>query len=126
VPVQVLLEVTDWQSLFLGLGAATAALAAAVFLIVPEHDGPIADPSLREQFDGLRQVFRDRLFRRIAPAAAVTIGVSLSIQSLWAGPWLQDVQGLAPLAVASHLMVAAATQSLGFPVAGLLTQRCAR
>src|SRR5699024_4940075 len=126
MPVELLLEVTDWRGLFLGLGAITALLAVAVFLIVPEHRAPVADTGMRDQIAGLRQVYRDRFFWRVAPTAAITIGVSLSIQSLWAGPWLRDMQELDPLAVASHLMLAAGAMSLSYPIIGLLAQRAAR
>lgn len=126
MPVELLLNVTDWRGLFLGLGALTALLAVAVFLIVPEHRAPVGDTSMRDQLAGLRQVFRDRFFWRVSPTAAITVGVSLSIQSLWAGPWLRDMQGLEPLAVASHLMLAAGVMSLSYPVIGLLAQRAAR
>ncbi len=126
MPVELLLEITDWRSLFLGLGALTALLAVAVFVIVPEHQGPITDTRFRDQIAGLRRVFRDRFFWRVTPAASITIGVSLSIQSLWAGPWLRDVQGLDRFAVASHLMVAAGAMGLAFPVIGVLAQRLTR
>lgn len=126
MPVELLLNFIGWRDLFLGLGGLTALLAMAIFLIVPEHRGPVADTVMRDQIAGLREIFRDRFFWRISPTAAITIGVSLSIQSLWAGPWLRDVQGLEPIAVASHLMLAAGIMSLSYPVIGLLAQQAAR
>lgn len=126
VPVALLLDVTGWRGLFLGLAAATAAVAVGVFAIVPEHPAPAADTRFRDQMAGLRRVFCDRFFWRVAPAAAVSIGASLALQGLWAGPWLRDVQGLDRVAVASHLMVLAATMGFGFPVAGVLAQKLGR
>lgn len=126
LPVELLLHYTDWRGLFLGLGGLTALTAVAVFCIVPEHGGPIADTRMRDQLAGLRQVFRDRFFWRLCPTAAITIGVSLSVQSLWLGPWLRDMQGLDTTALACHLMLAAGVMSLSYPLAGLLAQKTAR
>src|SRR5699024_9544377 len=126
LPVELLLNITDWRGLFLGLAALTAVAAVALFFVVPEHPGRVADSNFRAQLTGLRQVLGDRLFWRLCPTAAITIGVSLSTQSLWLGPWLHDMQGLDALAVASHLMLAAAVMSLGYPLAGLLAQRATR
>lgn len=126
LPVELLLNVMNWRSLFLLLGLMTALLAAALWLIVPEHDTPVTETRLQDQLRGLKVVFRDPFFWRITPAATITIGVSLSVQSLWIGPWLHDVQGLHQHAVASHLMLAAGIMGITYPVIGMLTQRLAR
>src|SRR5699024_1381464 len=126
LPVELLLGIMDWRSLFLALGLITALIAAVVWLIVPEHDEPITETRFRDQLRGLQRVIHDPFFWRVTPAATVTIGVSLSVQSLWIGPWLHDVQGLNQHAVASHLMLAAGIMGLTYPLIGMLAQRLAR
>src|SRR5699024_5715535 len=77
LPVELVLGIMDWRSLFLALGLGTALLAAAVWLIVPEHGGPITETRFRDQLRGLQRVFRDPFFWHITPAATITTGVSL-------------------------------------------------
>src|SRR5699024_5617762 len=43
MPVELLLNITHWRGLFLGLGAATALVAAAVWWFVPEHPNPVIE-----------------------------------------------------------------------------------
>lgn len=52
-------------------------------------------------------VYRDRRFWRIAPLSTAGIGTSRSLQGLWAGPWLRDVDGLDRATIVQHLSVMA-------------------
>ncbi len=122
MPVGLLMHVTSWRVIFLALGAATALLALVVFTVVPERAEPVAHTRIRDQLAGMCSVFRNRFFWRVAPAAAITTGTSVSVQSLWAGPWLYDVQGLDRLSVSQHLMIIAATLSLSYPLIGVMAQ----
>jgi MFS family permease len=113
-PVELLLQVTDWRGIFAGMAAATFAVALAIWLVVPERSDLGAPKSLVEQLDGVRRVFADRFFWRLAPMAFLCMATSLSIQGLWAGPWLQDVGGLERAAVANTLFAMAAATTVGF------------
>jgi len=126
VPVQWLLGWVDWRVLFVALAAFAGVASLTVFAVVPDHRAPAADTRLRDQLDGLRRVFRDRFFRRIAPLSAISSGSSLAINGLWAGPWLRDVAGLGREAVATHLLVISASMGVGFFAMGLLTARLSR
>jgi hypothetical protein len=50
----------------------------------------------------------------------------LSIQGLWAGPWLADVMGLPREAVAGHLFAIAVAMTFGFLGLGAITAQLAR
>ena len=50
----------------------------------------------------------------------------LSIQSLWAGPWLRDAAGLGRDAVAFHLLAIAGAMIAGFLLLGAASERLAR
>lgn len=120
-PVRALLGVTDWRGLFLGLAVATVVVAVLLFLIVPERrnagGGRLTVGAL---LSGTVAVFRSRRFWVLAPCCAGVQGAFLSYISLWAGPWLRDVDGLDRLAVASHLQHAAVAMVAGFALFGMI------
>ena len=125
-PVEAALHFTDWRGLFLGLGIVTFAVAVAIFMIVPERDSPGNVGDLRAQLRGLVRIYSDRYFWRIAPVTVLSQTAFLSIQGLWAGPWLKDVAGLPRVEVASHLFFTAAAMVAGFLLMGNVAYRLGR
>ena len=125
-PVEAALNVTDWRGVFLGLGIMTFVVAVAIFLIVPEREsrGNVGD--LRSQLRGVVRIYRDRYFWRIAPVTVLSQTAFLSIQGLWAGPWLKDVAGLPRVEIASHLFFTAAAMVAGFLLMGNVAYRLSR
>lgn len=117
-PVEAVLQVTSWRGLFAGLSAATVAVALTILVVVPEKGGVRRHPGLREQLAGVRTIFTDRFFWRLAPMGLLTMSVGLSIQGLWAGPWLRDVAGFERADVAATLFLMAVAMTLGFVVWG--------
>lgn len=124
VPVEAALTVTDWRGVFLALAAVTVVVAAGLFLTVPDkaHEG--APENLRQQFIGVALVFRSRLFWTIAPAAMVSQALYMSMQGLWAGPWLRDVAGVAE--PGGILFFLAGAMIVGHLITGALTERLGR
>lgn len=118
-PAEALLHVTDWRGLFFGLMAASAAASAMILLVTPERPSGAPHVSFRESVAGLKRIFLDGLFWRLAPLAITGFGAGMSIQGLWAGPWLRDVAGLERGAVANGLMTIAAAMTVGFVATGL-------
>lgn len=118
-PVEWLLELMDWRGLFLLLSAATGAVAILVVLCLPKPVQASAGMGWRAQLQGFAEIYRDGLFRRVAPLAATTIATGLSVQGLWAGTWLRDVGGMAPAAVANHLSLIAIGLTIGPALAGI-------
>ena len=104
-PVEWLLGITDWRTIFLGMGLVTIAVAAMIFLVVPKEPGQRANLTLGDQIKALGTIYRDRFFWRLAPLAITTLATGLAVQGLWAGPWLRDVALLGRAAVADHLFV---------------------
>jgi len=126
-PVEALLQWTDWRGLFRLLGVFAFAVAAAIFLLVPEReDDGRAPERLDEQFAGVRSVFASVRFWRIAPITTMAQAGFLAIQTLWTGPWLRDVAGLDRAAVAGHLLVIAGSMVAGFLLVGAIAGRLAR
>jgi len=125
-PTQWLLGMSGWRALFVGLALATLLAAVAVHRFVPEHDEAPGHVSLRAQLAGLGGIFRDPVFWRVAPVAAISSGASQSVLGLWAGPWLRDVVGLGRVEIADHLLISAAAMGVGFLTMGALTERLSR
>ena len=123
VPVQTALEVTNWRGLFMGLTGFSLIVAATVLFVVPEKQREATGTRLREQIQGVRQVFTSFKFWRIAPLALMSQASALSIHGLWAGPWLKDVAGLDRQQVAFVLFLTAVAMIAGFIVLGALSAR---
>jgi predicted MFS family arabinose efflux permease len=121
-PVQFALQATDWRGVFLILGAVTLAAAAGVYLVVPEGRQPDVGAGLRSQLRGIVTVFTSPVFWRVAPWCTFSQAAFLSIQGLWAGPWLRDVAGLQRPAVAQVLFWVALAMVAGFILMGRFTQ----
>lgn len=125
-PVEALLQVTDWRTLFLLLAMMTLLVAAIVFMVVPERGAATAGDSLQGQLGGIVMVFTNRYFWRIAPLTVVSQATFLSMQGLWAGPWLRDVAGLERSVVAQILLFIAVAMVSGFFLLGIVAERLGR
>ena len=126
-PIEALLAYTDWRGIFLAMAAITAVTAALVFLVVPERRDEAEAGQRVGQIEGLKVIYRDRFFWRVAPLTFICQATQLAILSLWSGPWLRDVAGLDRAGVAESLFVIAAGLTLGFISMGLLAnlaERC--
>lgn len=125
-PVQALLTVTDWRGVFWGLSAATVAAALLIFFVVPDRRGGGGNLSLKELVGGMARLLASAGFWRLAPAMAFTQSVFMAYISLWAGPWLRDVNGLGAADVASHLQWAAMGMVAGYAGFGLMAETLRR
>ena len=119
-PVEALLAYTDWRGIFLAMAMLTAGIAALIFLVVPERRDAVEPGERVGQMEGLKVIYRDRFFWRIAPLTFICQATQLAIQGLWSGPWLRDVAGLDRAGVAGSLLVIAAGLTAGFISLGLL------
>src|SRR5713226_2540288 len=115
LPADLLLDWIGWRELFGLLAGLTAASAAAVYFIVPEAK-PIASSTVSV---GLRTVYADPRFWRVAPLSASCIGTAWALQGLWAAQWLKDVEGLDRAGVVFHLFAMAVALSLGAILLGV-------
>ena len=122
-PVEYMIEVSDWRMLFILLSLATLGVALLVFFMVPESQTVKKGESLKEQIAGIKQVFTSLIFWRAAPLTTMSQTAFLSIQGLWAGPWLRDVVGLERAASASVLSQVAIAMICGFILLGTVTER---
>ncbi len=118
VPVEAAMAAFGWRGMFHGLALTTFLLAGLLLLLVPEPPPAATPQRLSQQLASIGQIYRDRVFWRLAPLIASTAGSHIAIQTLWAGPWFRDVMALPKDAVAWHLMVVAAAFFIGILVSG--------
>ncbi len=119
-PMEWVVQFAGWRSAFVGLAAITFLTALLIFLLVPERAASTPAGTLGSQLHDVGAILRDRAFWGLAPLLGATAGVHIAIQTLWAGPWFQDVAGLDRVAVANHLFLMAAAFFVGILVSGAL------
>jgi MFS family permease len=124
-PVEILLGITDWRSLFFGLAILCVLVAVVLYLVVPRlpHSQIGTTPDPAGQWAGIGSVFKSRIFWCIAPLATMSQATFLSVQGLWAGPWLRDVVQLERGEAASVLLWITVAMVSGFISLGAITSR---
>jgi MFS family permease len=123
-PAELLLAWTDWRGLFTLLAILTAGCAFGIFVVVPDAQKTPAQRTIG--FTGLKIVFRDPRFWRLAPISATCIGTAWALQGLWAAPFMADVERLPHSAIVDHLFVMAVALSLGALLLGVCSDRLRR
>lgn len=125
-PVQAALRVTDWRGVFLALAGLMLLSSLVIYLLVPDPTEVRQQETLKAQLKGIHSIFSDRFFWMIAPLTMLSQAAFISIQSLWVGPWLQDIGGLERSSMADGLFLVASAMVAGFLVMGTLAERLAR
>ncbi len=123
-PAEIMIAYLGWRELFLLLTWLCVVSALVIYAVVPEARMTrqhAAGPPL-----GLRAIYTDSRFWRIAPLSATTMATSWSIQGLWAAPWLTRVEELGHAQVVAHLFVMAVALSAGALLLGVVADRLRR
>lgn len=121
-PSEWLLARMGWRGLFDWLAIATAISAAVIYFLVPEVP-PSPPIGTKQGMGGLRRIYGDSRFWRLAPLSATTIGTAWALQGLWAAPWLSDVEGLNRATVVDYLFAMAVALGLGALLLGVIAAR---
>lgn len=125
-PVEWLVSITDWRMVFILLSGFSVFIGFLVLTVVPEKKTEPSSETLAAQLGGIKEVFTSLKFWHIAPMVTLSQAAFLSIQGLWAGPWLRDVVGLERGEAASVLFWVAAAMICGFIGLGILAARLSR
>jgi predicted MFS family arabinose efflux permease len=123
IPADRLLEQVDWRGMFELLAAITAGIAILIFLVVPERRRPPQGVSAPL---GMKTIFGDPHFLRLAPLSATCVGSAWSLQGLWSGPCLGDVEGFDRETILIYLFVMAVVLSIAGWLFGSLAHRLSR
>ncbi|MGZ5871778.1 MAG: MFS transporter [Bradyrhizobium sp.] len=118
-PAELLVASIGWRELFGVFAGLTAVCALMVHFVVPEA-APITNKATSV---GLKKVYTDPRFWRLAPLSASCIGTAWALQGLWAAQWLSDVDGLDRPGVLQHLFIMAVALSVGAIGLGIVADR---
>jgi len=122
LPIEWSLSVISWQGLFFWLSGACLATSAILFLVVPERGAPPARDSLADQFRITGRVLTNPFYWRIQPLLALQQLAFIGCITLWIGPWLRDVGGIADKAARADIQLwTTAIMTVGFAMSGIVT-----
>ena len=121
LPVQWSLSVMTWQGLFFWLAGFCLATAAILFVVVPERAATRSKGTLGEQFRITGIVLTDGFYWRIQPLLSVQQLAFIGCITLWIGPWLRDVGGIAAEQRADIQLATTAVMTLGFALSGVIS-----
>ncbi len=108
-PALWLLQMMSWQQMFVAIGIVTLLLAATLAFLVPDPlPAATAPTGSGNGKSGLAAVVKSPLFWAVAPITCFSNAIGLSVQGLWAGPWLVDVVGMAPKDIGGYLLLISA------------------
>jgi len=108
------------------LAIVTAVCALIIYLVVPKVPAAKSSVTGGSTAHGLKMVYADPRFWRLAPLSATCIGTAWALQGLWAAPWLSDVEGLDRSGLLWHLLIMAIALSLGGLLWGIAVGRARR
>ena len=124
-PLDAVAGLLSWRAIFFILAAATMAVSGAVWISVPE----IQNAQCRSRADGLhgmRVVFRNPRFWRVAPLSASVVGAAFALHGLWAARWLAEVEHLAPAAIGVVLLAMGLCLTAGAAIFGVVNSLAKR
>jgi nitrate/nitrite transporter NarK len=128
-PLALLVGRIGWRHAFVVFGAATAVLALAFFAVVRERPEDAQARAPDGSADAVpvgtmvRQLLSTRDFWLISFGAFCRYGSFVSIQALWAGPYLVEVVCLPPLHAANLILLLNVAFVVGAPLGGWLSDR---
>src|SRR5262245_61801003 len=119
-PADLLVQAIGWRGVFAVLAALSALSSLLVLLTAPDSALSLGNPLPSATF---AKIYSNGRFWRLAPLSALGVGTSWSLQSLWAAPWLRDVEGFDRPAIVQHLTVMAIALCAGALFLGTAAHR---
>jgi len=118
VPLELLLRVWPWREAFMLIVAATVAVSLLLWLWVPERSARPQGENLKDIVAGLRAMFRDPAFLRLAVCLGASQCAAIALTTLWIATWLRDIAGYTPAEVARGLLAVNAAMIAGYLLFG--------
>jgi predicted MFS family arabinose efflux permease len=125
-PTEWLVSLIGWRHTFQVFAGLILLAAGFIWLAAPRRDVTGEPGAIGEQVPQMLAIMKTPLFWRVAPLCALTSGVQIGIQTLWAGPWHRDVLGLSREEVARHLLWMAISFVVGILGVGIVADRLGR
>jgi MFS family permease len=125
-PTELALRFVTWRTLFVALALATYAVAAWIWLRVPDIPPQRHRGGFAAQWAGVREVFSHRRFWWIAPLGGFGMGSFMAIQGLWSVPYLMEVGGVDRAYAAQVLLAMGIVMLAGYSSVGAFATALAR
>lgn len=125
-PLEALLPVLGWRGVFWIIAAAALATAAFIFFSLPDEAAHASRETVAQAFRSVGRIFASPAFLRFAASATFFTGGFMALQSLWAVPWLMNVNGFTLGQAAGYLLVLNLGMLTGQLSIGFLGTRLAR
>ncbi len=125
-PLEALLPMLGWRGVFWIIAAAALGIAIFIFLSLPDEAAHASRDTVAEAFRAVGGIFGSPAFLRFAASATFFTGGFMALQSLWALPWLMNVNGLTRSEAAGCLLVLNLGMLTGQLSIGFLGTRLAR
>ncbi|WP_421999564.1 MFS transporter [Reyranella sp.] len=121
LPVQWSLSVMSWQGLFFWLAGVCLLTAAILFTVVPDRAASSSGGTLGEQFRITGTVLTNGFYWRIQPLLSIQQLAFIGCITLWIGPWLRDMGGIADKEARADIQLwTTAVMTLGFALSGVV------
>jgi len=104
-PVEAMLPFLGWRGVFWLIAGVAAAISAFMFFALPNDAPHTSTESLADTLKSVGHIFASPSFLRFAGSAMFFTGGFMALQSLWAVPWLMNVNGMSLSKAAGYLMI---------------------
>jgi MFS family permease len=113
LPVQILLPVIGWRSIFLLIVILILLSIILIVLFIPSWQNH-NNIEINKQSAKISDVWKNKFFISLMPIAFFNYGGVQAMQTLWAGPWMLNVSGYSPLDSATGLFWINITMLIAF------------
>ncbi len=117
LPVQILIPVIGWRSIFIIIAALILISIVLISLFIPSWKTQINKVE-NTNIKSLSQIWRSKFFISLIPLAFFNYGGVQAIQTLWAGPWMLNVTGYNAIQSATGLFWINVTMLFSFLIWG--------
>ena len=117
LPVQILIPVIGWRSIFIIIAALILISIVLISLFIPSWKTQINKVE-NTNIKSLSQIWRNKFFISLIPLAFFNYGGVQAIQTLWAGPWMLNVTGYNAIQSATGLFWINVTMLFSFLIWG--------
>jgi predicted MFS family arabinose efflux permease len=126
LPTQALIPSIGWRGIFLGLAVLLVVASLWLWFLTPDPPHQIPPPIPAAQVDPASRsmatisAWKSPIFWTLMPIAALNTAHGMSMQALWASPWLIDVVGVPMAKLGSVLIMVSVGMMLGNFMSGVL------
>lgn len=125
-PTEWMLRVLDWRELYLLFAGITVFAALLMVVVTPRHDAPGSSETLKQQLQGLLQIYTDAYFWRIAPWMFVSMAVAQALNTLYVYSWLTDVAVFSASGAATGISLVTLVSAVNFMALGPLAEKLSK